>query len=465
MSDKYDTVDVTGVDSDMQKVLKHQSNEATDLNERLSRGEKTLDATISESERILRRLQRPVPKREPARSPSELALPAVRPWSQMLSEAENDISSEISLADLLTEAEMSDAESGIAILREEFDAQHRLDGIDWAISGVAGTLAALVDTFLIKMPSSPGYLGSKKTQGGALSDYIRDRLKSAHTPEEIAALEKKYGVPYDIPHSSKLGKKVSGLGPKTHRFQSLGHDPILGFIFGVSDILRGKMTAVDASGRLIIQKVGASNPGMSIFEAIAHQFGHLKSDISTKAGLPAPLMPLLQFIQVGHFGKGDRTVGEIARLMYVKGYDFGHFLAMSVPVLLIEVIVRVAYCVKRLKEGHDLAGALPLNLPGKPHQPKLQTMLFTAHLISTAVNGTRAYLTSNPLAINYPQWIMFAKSSFQQCRWVLFKKEQERLAHTQAKMDNEWEVLNKDLSAWWDNDEVGSDVLSLPASQ
>jgi hypothetical protein len=465
MSDKYDTVDVTGADSKFQKVLKHQSNESDDLSARLSRSERQLEAAISESEKILRRHRLPLPDPRPVRRSHVFVLPSVRPWSEILIEAEKDISTEIGLADLLAEGEMSDAERSIAILREDFDAQHRLDGMDWAISGVSGTLAALVDTFLVKMPSSSGHLGANKTSGGALSDYIRDRLGKAQTPEQIAALEQEYRVPYDVPHSARLGKEVSGLGPRSHRIQSLGHDPILGFIFGVSDILKGNMTAVDSSGRLVVQKVAESNAGMSVFEAIARQFGHLKSDISTKAGLPAPLMPLLQFIQVGAFGKGNRTVGEIVRLMYVKGYDFGHFLAMSIPVLLIEVLVRFAYCVKRLKEGHSLAGAIPFSLPGRPAQPKLQTMLFVAHLISTAVNGTRAYLTSNPLAINYPQWIIFTKSSFQQLKWLLFRKEQERLAHVQIKMDSEWEILNRDMSVWWDNGEEGTDVLMLPGPQ
>jgi len=461
MKSRYDDMEITGSDAEIQKVLKHQSTKADDLSARLASTDQGLVDAITNSERALRKRQRPTPLAKPGDVRTSLALPPLRPWSEILDDAEKNVLTEVGLADLLTPDEVARAEQRIAVLQGVFEAEHRLDGIDWAISGVAGIMAALVDTFLVKMPSSAGLLGAKKTTGGALSDFIRERLRQTHKPEEIRKLEAKYRVPYDVQHSGDLAKKVSGLGPRSHRFQSLGHDPILGFLFGVYDILRGKMTAVDASGHLIVQTITSPDAGMSIFQAVARQFGHLRSDISTKAGLPAPLMPLLQFMQAGSFGKGNRTVGEIARLMYAKGYDFGHFLAMSVPVLIIEVLVRFAYCIKRLQEGHELSESIPINLPGKPCQPKLQTMLFVSHLIATAVNGGRAYLTSNPLAINYPQWVMFTKSSLNQLKWVLLEKEKEQLAYVQSRIDCDWNELNRDLVVWWEKTDSSSAVPLL----
>jgi hypothetical protein len=121
---------------------------------------------------------------------------------------------------------------------------------------------------------------------------------------------------------------VAGLGPGTHRFQSLGHDPILGFLFGVKDILQGTFTAIDKTGKLIVQPVALADPAlltMNLFEAIGRVFGHLQSDVATAAGLPAPLMPLFQFLQFGAFGQHGYTVGEISRIMYRSHYDFATF--------------------------------------------------------------------------------------------------------------------------------------------
>ena len=110
------------------------------------------------------------------------------------------------------------------------------------------------------------------------------------------------------------------------------------------DILKGQFTAIDKHGKLIVQAVdisGRDTVGMNISEAIARVIGHMKPDIATPPGLPAPLMPLLQFLQVGSIGKGGYTIGDFSRIIYRQGYDFSRFIAMSIPVLLIEVIVRI----------------------------------------------------------------------------------------------------------------------------
>jgi hypothetical protein len=220
-------------------------------------------------------------------------------------------------------------------------------------------------------------------------------------------------------------------------------------LFGTLDVFWGNMTAVDSSGRLVVQAVDRSEHGLTVFDALARVFGHLRSDVSTPAGLPAPLMPLLQFLQVGKIGKGEHTIGELARLMYAKGYDFGHFLAMSIPTMMIETIVRIAYAMKRLREGHDLVDALPISIPGRTRPPKLQTMLFVAHLLATGVNAGRVAITKNPLAINYPEWLAFAKTALQQLRWVLFEKEEVRLAHVQKRIDGDWDALRHAMALSW----------------
>ena len=176
--------------------------------------------------------------------------------------------------------------------------------------------------------------------------------------------------------------------------------------------MKGRFSAIDKTGKLIVQAIPGAPSGIGLFEAFATQLGHLKSDIATAAGLPAPFMPLFQFLQFGNID--GRTVGELSRTMYTKGYDFGHFLAMSIPVAIIEVVVRLFYFAKRLHEGYSFLDALPINIPGKSRKPKLQTMLFTAHTIATAANAGKVYFAANPLGINLPQWLWFIKNSYHQ---------------------------------------------------
>src|SRR5690606_16149790 len=152
--------------------------------------------------------------------------------------------------------------------------------------------------------------------------------------------------------------------------------------FGVRDVLKGEFTAFGKGGTLITQQVG--EPHMvgerllvRIFSALKLVAGHQLSDVATARGRPAPWMPLLILVQTGRIGKQGYTVGEVARQMYRMGYDFRHFLASSVPVMLIEAIVRIAYFARKIHDGADLQDAIPL-----ASSPRLRTQLFLGHSIA-----------------------------------------------------------------------------------
>ena len=54
---------------------------------------------------------------------------------------------------------------------------------------------------------------------------------------------------------------------------------------------------------------------MNIFEAIAKQIIHLKSDITTSMGLPVPLMSLFNLLQFGSIDEAEQTIAEIVQGM------------------------------------------------------------------------------------------------------------------------------------------------------
>ena len=117
--------------------------------------------------------------------------------------------------------------------------------------------------------------------------------------------------PYDITKGSKdLGINMGG---KYHRMYTLGHDPILGWIFGTANILTDVITLNNFQSFRVIRKpnmqiTGEMVPmGMMLGEgfqyikddylnlpaAIFAQAQHLKSDKYTKVGLPVPIVPSL----------------------------------------------------------------------------------------------------------------------------------------------------------------------------
>ena len=225
------------------------------------------------------------------------------------------------------------------------------------------------------------------------------------------------------------------------------HDPLLGFVVGVFDILTGRMTTIDKTGKFVSQVMEnyADRKESDIFAALAKQIAHFKSDITTSMGLPAPLMGLFNLFQFGSIGEYEQTVAEIVQGMYYEGYDFIHFCSMSIPVMITEVIVRISYALKRIKEGERIRDSIPFSLDRNKH-PKLATMLFIAHSGATAINAGKVYFTKNPMAINYPQWIAFAKYSYKQLKWAVVEKPLAREAYVSGKLEDSWKELEAEIS-------------------
>ena len=400
-----------------------------------------IDSRIRESEDLLRTLgydEMPtVPKRD---EPKKVM--AVPSWEELCVEAEQAVGTGHSLESIFTEDELKRNSQEIRMLNAEYDQLHHLDKYDIAISAAAGLLGAAVDILLVGIP--------KKTpeglKGGTLANYVREWFDKKFPEEEMEKLanSKVSKVPYDAQDNRNTAIRVEGLSAYYHRLLSLGHDPLLGLIFGVTDILTGRMTTIDKTGKIVSQVMEnyADRKETDIFAAIAKQIIHFKSDITTSMGLPAPMMGLFNLLQFGEIGEYDQTIAEIVQGMYYEGYDFIHFCTLSVTVMIVEAVTRIGYAFKRIKEGHSVKESIPFSLNRERH-PKLATMLFIGHSAATAINAGKVYFTKNPMAINYPQWIAFAKYSYQQLKWVLSEKPNAQDAYVRGVLYEELdEVLD-----------------------
>ncbi|WP_019156990.1 hypothetical protein [Robertmurraya massiliosenegalensis] len=119
------------------------------------------------------------------------------------------------------------------------------------------------------------------------------------------------GVPYDVQFGS--GDFNLGLSGNAHRYRTLGHDPLLGWLFGTSNIMTNTLTdwkfnsyhiepALMSNGYLkakIVQnahtmimfeqvKTRTINEPEILAAALIKQWFHIKSDEYSKAGLPIP---------------------------------------------------------------------------------------------------------------------------------------------------------------------------------
>lgn len=433
----------TDTEQQFNNVLNHQSKELSSI----KRADmQAVEERIAESEVLLKELGictevlptviKSVPK----------PVMVVPTWEELCSQAILNVGANTSLESLFSEDELSDNRRAIQLMNADYNSIHKLDKIDIAICASAGILGAVVDILLVGIPQKT----PEGLKGGPLSNYVREWFNQKFPEEEMEKLanSKVSKVSFDAQDNRHTTEYVTGLSAYYHRLLSLGHDPILGLIFGVYDILTGKMTTIDKTGKIVSQIMEnyADRKESDIFAAIAKQIIHFKSDITTSMGLPAPLMGLFNLLQFGSIGEEDQTIAEIVQGMYYEGYDFIHFCSMSIPTMIVEVVIRLGYSLKRLKEGYSIKDSIPVSLSREKH-PKLSTMLFVGHSAATAVNAGKVYFTKNPMAINYPQWIAFAKYSYKQLKWAMLEKPALRDAYVRGIIADELSDMYEQIDA------------------
>lgn len=159
----------------------------------------------------------------------------------------------------------------------------------------------------------PNSLFRFQDKGSLPSNQRADRFmkKVVSTPVDLIKPEWNdvlfQSVPYD---ALKKGDHVfeTGLSGNTHRYRTLGHDPVLGWIFGTANIMTNSLTkhnfeTFQVKNMIIIRHYPLGVGGMLnkavqyaredpklLGASVARQAIHYGSDVLTKQGLPIPLI-------------------------------------------------------------------------------------------------------------------------------------------------------------------------------
>ncbi|WP_301584986.1 hypothetical protein [Halomonas alkaliantarctica] len=291
------------------------------------------------------------------------------------------------------------------------------DKYDYMLAGTCGMIAGLIDIIFVGIPKQ-GLLGKKADEAvdGAVQKFAkvlgwkgpkadRDPMASA-----IDFLENKFKVNYDQTHTNKSGKMgtdglVKNMYPRNHHLKSLAHSPdLIGLFFSILDQFNNTSTFV-SDGKLITIdtetfELNGSNFIAKIFAGFCNWFGHLLSDIagssgargnnSRGSGIPMPFYSLLQFVEVGEFGKHRDSFAKVSVKVFEEGYDFRHGLALAIPVLISELLTRVCWSFKqRLYHRQDWKNCVP-----SAAVPELRRMLLVSHGTLCLVDGADAGLRS-----------------------------------------------------------------------
>ena len=295
----------------------------------LQKVRKTADDSIKASIELLHSLG-VNPQKFAENSVSMQNSPQVESWDKVAAQAEAHESAEVLLEDLLSEDEIRQAFEEQAEINNKFSHKTGLvNKTDLAFLTIAIALQAtktLVFPYVAKcFDYGQGFdpkerlAHNDKTIESAHRN-ANDNFKNQYMPRHGTGrwIEILYQtVPYDITKgSAALGINMGG---RYHRMYTLGHDPILGWIFGTANILTDCITfnnfhtnriaridpvtgekkmfitpEVVPVGKMFVEGYGEINADfMNLPAAVFAQAQHLKSDEFTKLGLPVPVLSTL----------------------------------------------------------------------------------------------------------------------------------------------------------------------------
>lgn len=366
----------------------------------------------------------------------------------------------VGLDEILSSQDRSEIEITINTRIEIFNQRYGLDGWDYAIAGSCGLFAAMLDLLCVKAPPNPTTKWSQEVDG-IFNQWTQQAFNKV-LPQDISDLLGKKN-PIGAPDSSVISDLINApekaLNPTNHRLRSLAHDPILGFIFGVIDMKNGTCTTV-VNGNIISIPSGKEPTDGSIFQLLGRMFGHLLSDVNAPSlkgnrgmGLPAPFMGILRMFE--SIPVGDSNFGKQIEWMYINGYDFRQFMVTSIPMAIMEVILRCFYTAKQMKIysknfGETLIETIPTQM-----SPRFRIMLALAYGTSSCVNAGKMYVTQNILNANYASWMGLTWNGFHALKWALLERhlklwaeiEDEEIKNIEATINNveELEIRSANL--------------------
>ena len=346
---------------------------------------------------------------------------------EIYAEARNKYSQNITLNDILSIEDKKEVNYLINKHIEDFNLKYSLDIWDYAIAGSCGLFASMLDILCVSAPPSPTTPYNKKVDG-IFNRWVQDAFNKFLTPEISEQLSKanKIGSADVSTIKDILNAPDKLIRPTNHRLKALSHDPVLGLFFGVLDMMRGKITIV-GGGTITSYDTTILPVEGSILDNLSKMLGHLLSDVNAPSvagnrgmGLPAPFMGLLRMFD--NINIGDINIGKTVEYMYVKGYDFRQFVVTSIPVAIMEVLLRVFYIVKQMNVYNvnfqdAFVETIPLNL-----NPKFRMMLALSYGTFAGVNAGKVYVTKNILNANYAAWMGFAWNTFFALKWALLDR-------------------------------------------
>lgn len=358
-------------------------------------------------------------------------------WDILLQKAEEEVTGEVLLEDILSSEEITRVYNELEEIDKEFSKRTSIiNKTDLSFLAVA-TALQVTKVLLFPYFAKKGKYGESFDESERLihndksiekahreaNDSFRDKYSETHG--------KGYWInilyqtpPYDITKGSKeLEINMEG---KYHRLHTVGHDPILGWLFGTANILTDVITMNNFQSYRVERKPNMRITGekiridklfeesyqvikadyLNLLAAIFAQAQHLKSDVYTKVGLPVPL--LASFNET------------FASNLYKKQYDALCFsrdakivTTSYIASMFIDMIIGSVHSLFRSEsEEKEL------------YSVRTRKMLLISNTIASTSSILNAYITKNPKKLDIGSLLLTVTQLFADVRFMAKIKDE-----------------------------------------
>lgn len=435
----------TQSEKDLNKILKLNQDSSTAIFKNEEKQNEVLDQSISSSEELLQSLGFALPEKQKVqgRTITELANGAPhKDFNVILSEANSKYSHDISFDDLLTQKDFSEAFTRLDEINEEFSRKTSIvNKTDIIFLGIAIALQTAKSLLFGQIAKQFDYGNSFDPDDRLPHNDESIEKEHRRANDEFKEKHEKQGhgywmnilyqtPPFDITRGSPdIGRKMEG---GYHRVHTLGHDPVLGWIFGTMNILTDTITFEDFQtnrvirtdpvtkakkmkitpervfiGTLVqesIEMIKADT--LNLPAAVFAEAQHLKSDEFTKLGLPVPILETIN--------------SEFASKLYKSNYDALCFsrdmkiVSVSATIsLLFDMIIGLVHALFN-KERIDK----------ELYEVRTRKILLVSNSIAASSNIIQTYITKNPKNLDIGSLLVTVSHLFSDLRFISRVKEE-----------------------------------------
>ena len=245
-------------------------------------------------------------KRETSAFVRENPRAELKDWDQLVREANNQVPYDVGFEDLLSQAEFAETYRHLDEIDAEFTKKTGLRKTDFVFLGVAIALQC-VRQYVLDPWIKAHRVGAGPNDEKGRKDNAEPGWYHVDTDKILTNR-----VPFDVQQYGDNQSIQGFLKGADHRLMTLGHDPVLGWIFGTANIMTSTVTRKDFESAHVkcianVNKIYAKADTERIFRAVidrvtakgmdgkialgcalAREAIHLKSDVNTKRGLPLP---------------------------------------------------------------------------------------------------------------------------------------------------------------------------------